>query len=125
MGKENWNNRLLLRGRPMCAASKYGERCDQRRHEPPNDMKSTTTTQTARGSRSLNRIVRERRESSLADIIQSEVGYFNGWSVSQEDEREACKVAASKILARIARWKLPNACLSHGDSSATPTPEKS
>ena len=32
-----------------------------------------------------------------ADLIQKEVGYFNGWSVSQDAEREACEIAAKKV----------------------------
>lgn len=33
----------------------------------------------------------------IADIIQSNVGYFNGWSVSEESERGACEDAAREI----------------------------
>ena len=31
-------------------------------------------------------------------IIRGEVGYFNGWSVSEESEKKACEKAAAKIL---------------------------
>ena len=42
--------------------------------------------------RSLDWMVRH-----CADLIQKEVGYFNGWSVSQDTEREACEIAAKKV----------------------------
>ena len=37
---------------------------------------------------------------SFADLIQYEVGYFNGWSVSQDAERAACVRAAKCIALR-------------------------
>jgi len=40
----------------------------------------------------IDRLVRH-----CATIIQKEVGYFNGWSVSDDDEREACLKAAAKV----------------------------
>lgn len=33
----------------------------------------------------------------MADLIQGEVGFFNGWKVSEETERETCEKAAQKI----------------------------
>lgn len=36
-------------------------------------------------------------EKHMADLIQGEVGFFNGWKVSEETEREACEKAAQKI----------------------------
>jgi len=33
----------------------------------------------------------------IAKLIQSEVSYFNGWSVSQETMEDSCKDAAKKI----------------------------
>lgn len=33
----------------------------------------------------------------LSFLIQKEVGFFNGWRVSEEAEKEACQDAAKKI----------------------------
>jgi len=56
---------------------------------------------------SVQRGGRSRRKASLANIIQGEVSFFNGWAISKEGERDACEKAAEKILARIERWKRP------------------
>jgi len=50
---------------------------------------------------------RRRKCRMIANIIQGEVGFFNGWAVSKESERDSCEKAAEKILARIERWKRP------------------
>jgi len=31
-------------------------------------------------------------------LIKSEVGFFNGWSVSEKTEDKACKKAAQKVI---------------------------
>jgi hypothetical protein len=41
--------------------------------------------------------LKPRQIKHLARIIQSEVGYFNGWAVSQERETEDCLEAAKRI----------------------------
>lgn len=41
---------------------------------------------------------REQKIEKIADIIQSHVGYFNGWWVDDESERESCERAAKKIF---------------------------
>lgn len=33
-----------------------------------------------------------------ADLIEKEVAYFNGWSVSNSDVRDDCEMAAKKII---------------------------
>lgn len=52
----------------------------------------------------------------LTKIIQREVGYFNGWHVSDEAEKESCEKAAAKVLKylngkfdenRINEWRNP------------------
>lgn len=45
----------------------------------------------------------------IANIIQSEVGYFNGWEVSDEAEREACELAAKRIARYLRRKKKTDA----------------
>jgi hypothetical protein len=33
----------------------------------------------------------------ITDIIQKETAYFNGWGVSESQQRESCETAAKKI----------------------------
>jgi len=34
----------------------------------------------------------------VTDIIEQEVGFFNGWKVSDEAERKVCEIAATRIV---------------------------
>jgi len=67
-----------------------------------NFMKSRKPSKSPKGA-----VRRSLRKALLANIIQGEVGFFNGWAVSKESERDSCEKAAEKILARIERWKRP------------------
>lgn len=40
----------------------------------------------------------DKQVTHITKIIQREVGYFNGWSVSNEAEEKACRLAATKAL---------------------------
>jgi hypothetical protein len=46
---------------------------------------------------------REPDVEHMADLIQSEVSFFNGWNVSKRTEREACNIAARNIGAYLMR----------------------
>jgi len=39
----------------------------------------------------------------IADLIQSEVGWFNGWDVSEYAERKSCEEAAESIIEYLTR----------------------
>lgn len=39
----------------------------------------------------------------MADLVQSEVGWFNGWWVPEENERESCEKAAERIIKYLKR----------------------
>lgn len=45
----------------------------------------------------------DKQIAHIARLIQGEVGYFNGWAVSDELEYKACHKAAKKVAAYIKR----------------------
>jgi hypothetical protein len=49
-----------------------------------------------------------RRRNLITKIINSEVGYFNGWAVTPEAEWAACAKAADRIMRTIQNWKPHN-----------------
>ena len=54
----------------------------------------------------------------IANIIQSEVGYFNGWLVDQESKREACEKAGNRIEQYI-KGRIRRELKSYGIGGAT------
>lgn len=38
----------------------------------------------------------KKERKHLTDIIEKEVSFFNGWAVTQEDQRKICEKAAKK-----------------------------
>lgn len=45
----------------------------------------------------------DRTQETIADIIEKQLGFTNGWSVSHDTYRDHCDVAAKKILAYLKR----------------------
>ena len=73
----------------------------------------------------LARVELQRIVGRVADQIESEVSFFNGWSVSEEAQREACEKAARKAV-RYLREQLysANAALRHPGSTPQDTDAK-
>jgi hypothetical protein len=44
------------------------------------------------------------RQRRLTRIIQSEVGFFNGWAVTDAAEWQACAKASARIMRLLSRW---------------------
>lgn len=40
----------------------------------------------------------KRQKDYIASLIEEEVSFFNGWSVTKETQREACEKAAERVL---------------------------
>lgn len=53
-------------------------------------------------------------EKEVADLIASEVGWFNGWKASEEMFNKSCRKAARKVIKRLKKSVL---------DSATPCPD--
>lgn len=64
-------------------------------------MKNTTKRPSSVVS---SRLVRLR---SLTAIIREEMGFMNGWKVSEEAEIHAAEAAAKRILKRVSGWRKP------------------
>jgi len=79
-------------------------------------MKTRKPSKTPEAAARLRALGRSRRKAAFANIIQGEVGFFNGWAISKEGERESCEKAAEKILTRIERWKRPTAPITDGQN---------
>ena len=74
----------------------------------PKRSNSKRVPNRARSAGSHERLVMRRR-NIITKIIQSEVGYFNGWAVTAEAEWGACAKAAEKIMRVMSCWKPHNA----------------